>query len=213
MSQTDVMALRAPLLIASVGVVVAVLLAGCATTSAGTPADAEAIAADANRAGIAPELVYTTDVEGYDLAPQSVGPGAESGMSATWFNATTGAVVTIRTDSGEMTDASCTATPMWDVADSPVECTEEADGIWHRTAGGIHEYIAARDGVLVRVTGDSGTPQADLLAAASAVRVPSGAELDVLFSDLRNRPSAPIERGDLPKNGDGAPIDPGGEGG
>lgn len=41
----------------------------------------------------------------------------------------------------------------------------------------------------------------------------SDAELDLLFSGLPAGPAQPIERGDLPENGDGAPIDPTGPGG
>ena len=37
-------------------------------------ADPGSIAERASVVGIAPELVYTTKVDGYDLAPQSVGP-------------------------------------------------------------------------------------------------------------------------------------------
>lgn len=189
---------------------VALSLAGCATDS--TPASPDTIAGYADAAGIAPGLVYTTDVDGYELAPQSVGPGAGSGMTATWFNQTTGALLTIRTDSGDMTAASCVETPVWDAPDEPVTCTDEG-GVWHRSAGSIHEYVAVRDGVLIRVTGMNDAPRADLLAAANAAHVPSAAEIDLLFSDLPDAPGDPVERGDLPENGDGAPIDPTGPGG
>jgi len=44
------------------------------------------------------------------------------------------------------------------------------------------------------------------------VHVPSEAELDLLFSDLPVAPGAPTERGNLPENGVGAPMDPVGPG-
>ncbi|MCT9821028.1 hypothetical protein N3K63_12135 [Microbacterium sp. W1N] len=187
-------------------------LAGCATASAGTAASADSIAAYADAAGIAPELVYTTEVAGYDVAPQSVGPTADDGMSATWFNATTHAMLSIRTEWGEMTAASCAETPVWESPDAPVTCTDEG-GLWHRSAGPIHEYVTVRDGVWIQVIGMDGAPQADLLAAAQAARTPSEAELEHLFSDLPDTSTGPVERGDLPENGDGAPIDPTGPGG
>lgn len=89
--------------------------------------DAEAASLDsitelASAVGIAPELVYTTSVDGYDLAPQSVGPGAADGMTATWFNNSTGAMLTIRSDFGELTEASCTATP-------PVGCRRRSGDV------------------------------------------------------------------------------------
>jgi hypothetical protein len=198
---------------AAVAVLAALSLGGCATTAAGAgAADQDSIVERATAAGIAPELVYTTEVDGYDLAPQSAGAGAARGMSASRFNGTTGAVFTIRTDHGELTSDSCVEMPLWDLPDEPVECTDE-EGVWHRSGGGVHEYIAVLDGVLIRVTGMNDAPPADLLAAAKAAHVPSDAELDVLFSDLRPAPTEPVERGDLPENGDGAPIDPVGPGG
>jgi hypothetical protein len=203
-----------PVASALVSVVVALSLAGCATASPGAAATADPtlIAERASAVGIAPELVYTTEVKGYDLAPQSVGVGAAEGMSATWFNATTGAMLTIRTDHGELTAASCVETPMWDAPGGTVTCTEE-EGAWHRSSGGVHEYIAVRGDALIRVTGAGNAPPADLLAAAKAVHAPANAELERLFSDLPSAPAVPVERGDLPENGDGAPIDPTGPGG
>jgi hypothetical protein len=200
---------------AAVGVVAlaAVSLSGCASQTPGTDAaDPSSIAERASVVGIAPELVYTTEVDGYDLAPQSVGPGAADGMSATWVKGTTGAMLTIRTDRGELTADSCAETPLWEAPDEPVTCTDE-EGVWHRSGGGVHEYIAARDGALIRVTGMSDASPEELLAAAKAAHVPSDAELELLFSDLPEVAPEPVERGDLPENGDGAPIDPVGPGG
>ncbi|MFG6503392.1 hypothetical protein [Microbacterium sp. P05] len=56
-------------------------------------------------------------------------------------------------------------------------------------------------------------PSADLLAAAEAAHVPSEGQLELLFSDAPEAPATPVERGDLPENGDGAPIQPTGPGG
>ena len=196
-----------------VGALVAVSLSGCASQTPGTDAaDASSIAERASVVGIAPELVYTTQVDGYDLAPQSVGPGADDGMSATWVDGTTGAMLTIRTDRGELTAASCVEMPLWEAPDEPVTCTDE-EGVWHRSGGGVHEYIAVRDGALIRISGMNDASRAELLAAANAVHVPSEAELELLFSDLPEVAPEPVERGDLPENGDGAPIDPVGPGG
>lgn len=192
---------------------VAVSLGGCASVAPGTDAaDPDSIAERASVLGIAPELVYTTEMDGYDLAPQSVGGSDADGMSATWVDNSTGVAVTIRTLRGEITAASCVETPLWDAPDASVTCTDQ-DGVWHRSGGGVNEYIAVRDGASIRVTGSDGAPPSDLLAAAEAVHVPSDAELELLFSDMPEFPAEPVERGDLPDNGDGAPIDPGGAGG
>lgn len=183
-------------------------IVGCASTE---PAAPEAIAQRATAAGISPDLVYVTSVDGYDLAPQSVGRTVADGMSASWVNTQTGGILTVRTDRGTMTEQTCPEVPLWDTLDD-VTCTSEGD-IWHRFSGSAEEYIVARNGALILVTGRNLADPADLEAAANAVRVPTDAELDLLFSDLPDGPAQPIERGDLPENGDGAPIDPGGAGG
>jgi len=200
---------------AAVAIAIAgVCLAGCAPrTGAGAgAASEESIAAVATPAGIAPELVYTTEVDGYDLAPQSVGLGAADGMTATWFDGSTGAMLNLRTDFGDLTEESCAAMPLWEAPEVTVACADE-DGMWHRSGGDAHEYIAVRGDALIWIFGTGGASQADLLTAAKNVRVPSDAELERLFSAAPQTPGEPVERGDLPENGDGAPIDPTGPGG
>lgn len=203
--------------IAAVGAVVtAAALGGCASGATSTvAADPEAIAARAGILGIAPDLVFTTEVDGFDLAPQSVGAADAEGMSATWFNADTGGMITLRTHRDEVTAESCAELPVWDAPDAPVTCTEE-EGVWHREGAGAHEYLTAHDGAAILVLGVNGTSAEDLAAAARAVRVPTDADLALMFLDAPTppaTPTAPVERGDLPENGDGAPIDPVGPGG
>nr|WP_167048082.1 hypothetical protein [Microbacterium halimionae] len=194
-------------------VVVSISLAGCGTPGTGaTEASADSIAERVSVLGISPELVYTTDVEGYDLAPQSVAQAGENGISATWFNNSTGAMVTIRTESGDLTAASCASTPMWDGPDEPVTCTNDED-VWRRVSSGIHEYVAQRTNALIWVNGSGDVPPADLLKAANAAHVPSNAELETLFSDMPTTTAEPVQRGDIPEHGDGAPIDPSAPGG
>lgn len=202
---------------AAVSTVIAAAIAltatACATGADGAPApaDPDLIAESASSLGIAPELVFTIVVDGYDLAPQSVGPSNSDGMSATWFNANTNGMLTLRTDRGELTPETCAAIPLEEAIAAAVTCAEE-HGVWHRSAGDVHEYVAVHGDVLIRVSGVD-APPADLLAAVQAVHVPSVTELALLFSDAPALPTAPVERGDLPENGDGAPIDPTGPGG
>lgn len=204
---------RARGVIAAAVVAVVVALSGCASAVSGTEAaDPDAIAERASVVGISPDLVYTTEVAGYDLAPQSVGPSAEDGISATWVDAATGAMLTIRTRAGALTAASCAEIPLWDGPVQPVTCTEEGD-VWHRSVEDVHEYVAVRDGASIWITGMNGAPREDLHEAALAAHVPSTAELELLFSDLPEVQPTPVERGDLPGDGDGAPIDNTGPGG
>lgn len=198
---------------------VAVVVSGCATGAGGVgaagaeAASADQIAASMGGLTIDPRLVYTTHVDGYDLAPQSVGGSAETGMSAVWFNATSSAMVELRTESGDLDAESCAALPLWNGPSGDVTCTEEPDDIWQRQVDAAVEFIAVRDGALVRLIGN-GASTDDLRAAAQNVHVPSVSELEVLFSDAPRMPSGePVERGDLPENGDGAPDNSVGPGG
>ena len=98
---------------AAASMVIAAALALTATACATgaddspAPADPSLIAESASSWAIAPELVFTTVVVGYDLAPQSVGPSNSEGMSATWVDSSTSAMLTIRTEPGcELSTAS-----------------------------------------------------------------------------------------------------------
>lgn len=196
----------------AIAVSMCVLLSGCATGARASAAAPEAVARHVDGTGIHPALVYTTEVPGYDLAPQSVGVTGEDGMSASWVDADTGAVVSIRTASGELTAEDCASTPLWEGAGGTVTCTQDGD-TWHREADGIDEYVVQREDTQVWVFGRSDAPAALLRVAATNVRVPTEAELDLLFADVPATSGEPVERGDLPEHGDGAPIDPSGPGG
>ncbi|GAB3149421.1 membrane protein [Microbacterium neimengense] len=188
-----------------------VVAAGCAT-STGSPASTDEIAERVGAVGISADLVFTTEVAGYTLAPQSVGVSNDDGMSATWIRDGSGALISLRTQRGDMAAETCAALPMWDDPETPVTCTEQ-DGIWHREHNGAHEDIVVRDGAWVLIVGSAGATTDEIDAAAKAVHVPSLTELDRIFSDTPRTPPTPVERGDLPENGDGAPIQPSGPGG
>lgn len=197
----------------SATILAAIALAGtaCATGAGATRAPAASVAESARSLGIAADLVFTTTVDGYDLAPQSVALNDAGGMSAAWFNATTHGMLTIRTTRGDLTQATCEAAPLDEAPGEPVTCTREG-GVWHRSTTDVHEYMTARRDAVIRVSG-RGAPPADLRAAIDAVHVPSAAEVAELFSDAPVQPTAPVERGDIPEHGDGAPVDPLGPGG
>lgn len=199
------------LLLALPAVVLAIGLSGCATAAAATTAE---ITERVSHLGVDPALVVTTTIEGYDLAPQSVNETDEGGMTATWAKPGTGDMVTVRTDPVEMDAAACAAQQLWGGG----EATCVRDGAtWHRSSGGIDEYAVVGDGRTVLVVGGDGfgAPREDLREAAAGLRAPTVAEVDRMFAEVQRRydRGGLVERGDLPKDGDGAPIDPGGEGG
>ncbi|WP_159794421.1 hypothetical protein [Puerhibacterium puerhi] len=179
-----------------------VVLAGCA--GMGGPADADAIAERAAGAGIAPELVYVLDLDGFDLATQSVGVSGADGMSAAYVRAADGGASTVmlttdRAGSGDACDA------LADAGRSTYTC------------------VVTEGEATVRLEG-SDVDAATMRQAADSVRVPTAGELDELFSDVPQpegpveqgdepAPGEPVERGDLPEEGDGAPLNEVGVGG
>jgi hypothetical protein len=189
----------------AVAVVPAVLallaVAGCAGLTGGgraasaEPAGTAAIASWSQPAGIAPELVYVTEIDGFDLATQSVGVMGDDGMSAAYVRLAggDGGTVMLTTARGPATAvAACDELP--DTVEAPLRCSVE------------------RGDAYVVLEGQ-GVEASTLRAAADAVRVPREDELDHLFTDLPALSGTPVERGDLPPGGDGAPIDPPGAGG
>ena len=183
-------------------VVVPVLLLGACAGEGGAgagstqPAAVDDIASQATPAGIAPDLVYVTDVEGFDLAVQSVGVSGDDGFAA--INTREGddrlATVALRTARTSVGDPSVVG-PCDELTDTP---TTLLCGV-------------TRDEAFVSLEGTD-VDAATLRAAGEAVRVPTVGELAHLFSEVRV-PEGPVERGDLPEDGDGAPIDPGHAGG
>ena len=199
------------LLFALPAALLAIGLSGCGAAAAATPAE---IAERVSHLGVDPALVVTTTIEGYDLAPQSVNETDEGGMTATWAKPGTGDMITVRTDPGEMDAAGCAAQQMWGGGEAA--CIQDG-ATWHRSAGGIDEFAVVQEGRTVVIVGGDGlgAPRDDLEEAAAGLRAPTVAEVDRMFAEVQRRHDrgGPVERGDIPEDGDGAPVDPGGEGG
>lgn len=191
------------------------LLAGCGTEKAGAsdaPADPTELAAQAGALGISPELVYITKAPGFTLAQQSVGVSGDDGFSASYTSLKTGAVISLRVEHGTMTAATCAKRPVAGVAGEHTTCVRDGDA-WYRTGGGQIEYTIAEKGHIVYVDAEQGKVTREVLRkAALSVHRPSESELDGLLPPARTA-TAPVERGDLPTAGDGAPNNEVGTGG
>ncbi|MFC5800628.1 hypothetical protein [Streptomyces formicae] len=150
------------------------------------------------------ELIHVTDVPGFELAKQSVGPSGHDGFQGTYVRTPGGAQVRLVVDRGELTAANCPAAQVDSVGDAPVACAQDGDATWYRTAGGRHEYARAENGHIVRVAADKAVDRATLRTAAEAAPRADDRELDAILPEAV--PDAPPdERGDLPPVGDGAP--------
>lgn len=186
------------------------LLAGCGSETA-DPAGPAEIAARANPMGIAPEHVYVIEANGFDVAEQSVGVSGDDGFSAHYVSQGTGGQLHLRVDRGALTDADCAEQPVAGTSGT-TRCTRDGNA-WYRATGDRREYAVPKDGHVVHVTGGPDVPRDVLREAALGARRPSPAELDELFSDAPDFDGSPVERGDLPTVGDGAPDNEPGVGG
>ncbi|MEU9734396.1 hypothetical protein [Streptomyces sp. NPDC048002] len=171
---------------------VSALLTACGSEkSGGAAADPAEIGARASALGIAPEHVYVTEVPGFTLARQSVGVLGDDGFSAVYVAEDGGAQLQLSVDRGTLTAANCA-----EGATAPCERDGE---VWYRG----QEYAVPQKGHVVRV-GGAGIARDVLREAALAVHRPSEAELEALLPPAAEG-EAPVERGDLPPVGDGAP--------
>ncbi|MFJ8074805.1 hypothetical protein ACIQ7Q_12960 [Streptomyces sp. NPDC096176] len=209
-------AARMPRSLMSVTAVVSVALVGCGTETAGGGADRSELEARARAAQVAIENVYVTEVPGYEVAKQSVGVLGADGFSATYVKQGAGTQIRLGVDRGAIDAASCPKIPVGVGSGGmggTVECEQDGTN-WYRTSGTEHEYVTEVDGRLVRLNADAGTvDRATLREAAEAAHAASDAELDAVLPPAREDAGQPVERGDLPPAGDGAPNNEVGVGG
>ena len=168
------------------------VLAELGACASGTPASPDESARSSEPVGIAADLVYVADVDGFSLAVGSVGPYADEGMSAIWTRP--------RGDGLQLVTLLTSRVPEPGLP----PCAELADAVELRCTVPV-------DGAAQVVLAGEGVNADTLRAVAETVRVPSPDDLARLFADVR-APEGPVERGDLTP-GDGAPDNSVGVGG
>lgn len=158
-----------------------VLLTGCGSDeNGGADADSAGLDAAARGWGVAPELVYVTEVSGYSVFQESVGE-YDGGFAAAYRSAKGAAKFGLFVGRGTLTAESCPEQPLGEVSDKPVTCERDGDA-WYRTAGGSHEYAVPEDGVVVRLIADvDKVDRAVLRKAAEAAHHPDDTELAALL--------------------------------
>ncbi|WP_413759426.1 hypothetical protein [Streptomyces sp. MMBL 11-3] len=197
-----------PFLLVACGTEKADAGAGTGTTSGtGAAADPAELASRAEALGVAPEMVYVTEAPGFTVAEQSVGVFGDDGFHAAYFNPKTHAQLEMFVDRDTRTAKGCpTAGSAQDGPARKATCERDGD-LWYRDGADRHEYLVPRDGHVVRLVGDADRlDRAALRDAAEAVHRPDAAELAALLPPAPVTPATePVERGDLPPAGDGAP--------
>ncbi|MFD5428635.1 hypothetical protein [Streptomyces sp. NPDC127084] len=145
------------------------------------------------------ELIYVIDVPGFQVAKQSLGPSGDDGFQSAYVAASGGGRIQLRIDRGTFPDAGCES-------GAQRTCRPDGDRTWYVTSGGRHEYVRVEDGHIVRLDADSALVDREALrAAAISAHRADDRELDALLPEEPAESMVPVERGDLPPVGDGAP--------
>ncbi|MGP4050697.1 hypothetical protein [Streptomyces sp. 2A115] len=194
--------------------------AGADSGTGGAAVDPAELAARAQALGVAPELVYVTEVPGFTVAQQSVGVYGGDGFSAAYSSQEARSQFLLFVDRGTLTAESCPKEQVGEAAgDERSEMGVPPDGVWgkvtcerdgdawYRKGPNQHEYAIPRDGHVIRLNGDVNTVhRAVLRKAADSVHQPNTTELTALLPPApAGAATEPVERGDLPPVGDGAP--------
>jgi len=204
----------------------AVLLTACGDVSAHSPGsgspsasasgseDPAAVArasARAEAAGTSSALVYVIDLPGYTLARGSVGVEGADGFGSVYVSSS-GARIHVSVER-----IGADAPPSAPACTAMATGCEEDDG-WYRSDPGIHEFGRLEGPPdrrhQVRVWTDPPfVDDATLKAAASTARPASAAEVEAVLPAPDEPVRALPTRGDLPPEGDGAPMNRPGVGG
>jgi hypothetical protein len=179
------------------------LLTACGSERRGA-ADPAELASRAGALGIAPEHVYAIEApSGFTLAQQSVGVHGGDGFSATYVSRESGTdQIVLTVDRGTMTAQTCPTQPSAS-SGQPATCERDGDA-WYRLSGSHREYAVPKDGHVLRVATEGDVSREVLRHTALGAHRPGAGELDALLPEAPEG-AEPVERGDLPPAGDGAP--------
>ncbi|GHH49257.1 hypothetical protein [Streptomyces candidus] len=154
------------------------------------------------------EHVYVTEIPGFTLAEQSVNVIGHDGFSATYFSQR-GGQVQLAVDREKLPANGCDG------------CVRDGDH-WYSSTSGGSVYLRAEGGHVVRLTGSGGVPRDVVRTAAEKAHHAGPEEMDAVLPKARSGAAGgastegpagggtstgggPVERGDLPPVGDGAP--------
>lgn len=152
------------------------------------------------------EHVWVTEAPGYTLARQSVGVVGDDGFGSV-YTTSGGGQIQLSVERLPHADADCTDGPAAGSAQDPVVTCERDGGQWYRATESGHAYAQEQGDLVVTVSAArEEVDRAALRAAARAAHRADDHELDrVLPPADETSGRQPVERGDLPPVGDGAP--------
>ncbi|MGW4627602.1 hypothetical protein [Streptomyces rubiginosohelvolus] len=211
--------LRPLLLTPTLAMTLALAATGCGTepapgsqtaadrSSSAEPApDRAELEARASAAQLVAAHVWVTEAAGYALARQSVGVLGDDGFGSV-YTEPDGGQIRLSVERLPHADADCTDDPAPGSAQEPLVACERDGEQWYRATESGHAYAREQGGLVVTLSGTrQEVDRATLRAASLAAHRADDHELDqVLPPAGETAGRAPVERGDLPPEGDGAP--------
>ncbi|WP_405190126.1 hypothetical protein OG473_12440 [Streptomyces anulatus] len=178
-----------------------------ARSASATPApDRAELEARARAVQTVAEHVWVTEAPGYTLARQSVGVVGDDGFGSV-YTTSGGGQIQLRVERLPHADADCTDGPAAGSAQDPVVTCERDGEQWYRATESGHAYAQEQGDLVVTVSGArEEVDRAALRAAARAAHRADDHELDQVLPPAGEAAGRqPVERGDLPPVGDGAP--------
>ncbi|MGW8487602.1 hypothetical protein [Streptomyces sp. NPDC055886] len=207
-----------PLLLTTALALTLAATTGCGTTpapdrpaagrssSAGPAPDRAELEARASAAQLVADHVWVTESAGYALARQSVGVLGDDGFGSV-YTEPEGGQIQLAVERLPHADADCTDGPAAGSDREPVVTCERDGEQWYRATESGHAYAREQGDLVITVSGErEKVDRATLRSAARAAHRADDHELDqVLPSAEEASGRQPVERGDLPPEGDGAP--------
>ncbi|MFG3405913.1 hypothetical protein [Streptomyces sp. NPDC048142] len=188
--------------------------AGPSATAAPAPDRAE-LEARARAVQTVAEHVWVTEAAGYTLARQSVGVIGDDGFGSV-YTTPGGGQIQLSVERRPHTETDCGDDPAPTGAPEPLVTCERDGEQWYRATESGHAYTQEQEGLVVSVRGKlAEVDRATLRVAARAAHRADDHELDRVLPPADEAPGQrppgegpgqqPVERGDLPPVGDGAP--------
>ncbi|MGW3333641.1 hypothetical protein ACWDF9_24210 [Streptomyces rubiginosohelvolus] len=176
-------------------------------SSSADPAPGRAeLEARASAAQLVAKHVWVTEAAGYALARQSVGVLGDDGFGSV-YTEPDGGQIRLSVERLPHADADCTDGPASGSAQEPLVTCERDGDQWYSATESGHAYAREQDGLVVTLSGTrQEVDRATLRAAARAAHRADDYELDQVLPPAGEASGRqPVERGDLPPVGDGAP--------
>ncbi|MGW1292306.1 hypothetical protein [Streptomyces sp. NPDC002533] len=152
------------------------------------------------------EHVWVTESAGFALARQSVGVLGDDGFGSVYTDPD-GKQIRLSVERLPHADADCTDGPASGSDQEPLVTCEQDGERWYRATETGHAYAREQGDLVVTLSGTrQDVDRATLRAAALAAHRADDYELDQVLPPAGEASGRqPVERGDLPPVGDGAP--------